>query len=322
MLKVILTNSAPLSQLFRFSARLAESLGSLAGIYYLVRALDPKGSGRATITLESASSLLQRSPLTIRSYIHNALKTGIFHAIQSEGQGRYYIHYTAEFKLCLQKGIGYGAISRAPLHRISQLKYLAAEATAEAIQKKSLHHAAKQVSKLDDDGLKVPDLDFIFTEAIGSDQSMGRGILGVGKRCLYLDSSLVPVGGKQETIANALGRCRATINRRLSHAYRLKRGIPPIEKKQLAIKSPMPTRALPLIREEALISGDLTEFNQAQRHFVQTVSGRIGLFMAHTNIYNCVDIELTRQKHKRSKLSKAFALKKLKKSETAGTSVS
>jgi hypothetical protein len=322
MLKVILTNSAPLSQLFRFSARLAESLGSLAGIYYLVRALDPKGSGRATIDLETASILLDRSRKTVRSHIYLAFKRGLFSYIESKGQGRYFVRYRAEYKACLEREIGYGAISRAPLHRISQLKYLAAEATAEAIQKKSLHHAAKQVSKLNDDGLRLPDLDFIFTEAIGSEQSLGRGILGVGKRCLYLDSSLVPVGGKQETIASSLGRCRATINRRLSHAYRLKRGIPVIEKKQLAIKSHMPTRALPLIREEALVSGDLTEFNQAQRHFVQTVSGNIGLFMAHTNIYNCSDIELTRQKHKRSKLSKAFALKKLKKSETAGTSVS
>jgi hypothetical protein len=319
---VILTNSAPLSQLFRFSARLAESLGSLAGIYSLARAIDTRGSGHATIDLESASTLLARSRKTVRSHLYLAAKQGLFSSIESKGQGRYFVRYRAEYKLCLEREIGYGAISRAPLHRISQLKYLAAEATAEAIQKKSLHHAAKQVSKLNDDGLRLPDLDFIFTEAIGSEQSLGRGILGVGKRCLYLDSSLVPVGGKQETIASSLGRCRATINRRLSHAYRLKRGIPVIEKKQLAIKSHMPTRALPLIREEALVSGDLTEFNQAQRHFVQTVSGNIGLFMAHTNIYNCSDIELTRQKHKRSKLSKAFALKKLKKSETAGTSVS
>ena len=318
---MIISNFKPLSQLFRFSARLAESLGSLAGIYFLVRGLDKPGSGNISITLQQASEYLERSPSTIRAYIHKALRNGVFQRVQNDGNGKYHIHYTSDVKLCVSLGIGLGAIARAPMNRVSNLKFLAAEATAEAIQKKSLHHAAKQISKTNSDK-RIPDLDKIFTQVIGSEKSAGRGYLGMGTRCLYLDSSFVSVGGKQETIADSLDRCRATVNRRLSNTYRLNRHLPLLQKRQLAIASEMPTRALPILRDEALMSGNLDEFNFAQRHFPKNVNGHLNLFQAHTNIYNCSDIELTRQKHKRSRLSRAFALKKQKSSETAGTSES
>lgn len=289
----------------RFSANLADTLGSGAGIYYYVRFIDKEGQGWATIDLNSAATALDRAPKTVVGQIYRAKQKGLFYRAYKQADGSFFVQYKSDVKLCKEYGIGFGAIASIPLAQLPNLRYLAADATLEAIQKSSIAKA-QQLSKTNQDDRRVLDLDRLFADFPSSVKSRGTGILAIGRRCVYLSEQIVPVGGKQVTAATCLDRSRSTIQRRLNNTIRSNRNVPPIQKAQLAVRTKIIPKAIDSFKTIALETSDLDLFHESRRYFIQTVDGKNQVFYACTNVYNSDCIELSRQRNKRRRLKKAI----------------
>ena len=302
----ILPQSFPNPQPYlRFSANLSDTLGALSGIYYYVRFLDKEGKGWVVFDADDAATALNRAPKTIVGQIYRAKQKGLFYKAEKRSDGLFFVQYKSDVKLCHQYGIGFGAIASIPLAQLPNLKYLAADATLEAIQKSSIAKA-QQVSKTNQDDRTVLDLDRLFADFPSSAKSRGAGILAIGRRCVYLSEQIIPVGGKQATAATCLDRSRSTIQRRLHSTIRSNRGVPPIQKAQLAIRTKIIPKAIDSFKTIALETSDLDLFHESRRYFIQTVDGKNQVFYACTNVYNSDCIELSRQRNKRRRLKKAI----------------
>ncbi len=285
----------------RFSANLADTLGALSGIYYYVRFLDKEGKGWAILNIDSAATALNRAPKTIVGQIYRAKQRGLFYRAYKQADGSFFVQYKSDVKLCLEHGIGFGAIASIPLAQLPNLKYLAADATLEAIQKSSIVKA-QQLSQTNQDDRRVLDLDHLFADFPSSAKSRGSGILAIGRRCIYLSENILPVGGKQATAATCLDRSRSTIQRRLNNTIRSNRGVPLIQKAQLAVRTTLNPRTIDSLKTIAMETSDLDLFHESRRYFVQTVDGKNQVFYACTNVYNSHCIELSRQRNKRRRL--------------------
>ena len=301
----ILPQFSPNSQphYLRFSANLADRLGSGSVIYYYTRFLDTEGQGWTAIDINSAATALNRATKTIIGQIYRAKQKGLFYRAYKRSDGLYFVQYKSDVKLCFEHGISFGAIASIPLAQLPNLKYLATDATLEAIQKSSIVKA-QQLSKINQDDRTVLDLDRLFADFPSSAKSRGSGILAIGRRCVYLSETIIPVGGKQVTAATCLDRSRSTIQRRLHPTIRANRGVSPIQKAQLAIRTNLNPQTIDSFKTIAMETSDLDLFQESRRYFIQTVDGRKQVFYACTNVYNSHSIELSRQRNKRRRLKK------------------
>lgn len=288
---------------FAFSAHVAEKMRALAGIYYLARALDLEGKGYSYIDLDAAAAALGKSPKTIYAHLYKACRDGYFWAVQKRFDGSFFVKYKSEARICSHFGIGLGAIARAPFSALKYIKFLIADASVEAIQKTSTIAARHQVSSNNDETRRPVNLDQLFGEWQTCEESRGGSpCLAVGERFTYLASTVIPVGGKQETAAHCLGLHRSTMQRRLSKSYRESRGVDDIDSTQLAIRTDVTPDSLAMMRELTASHADCELAQDANRHFCQTINGVPMVFYACCNVYNSHYVELTRQRHKRKKL--------------------
>ena len=292
---------ATITPQFTFSAALADKMGALAGVYYLVRKLDD-GSGWIRIRLNEFEMLLGKTRQTIMANLYEGQRRGYFWSIRKVNQSEYLVRYKSEARICQQLGIGLGAIARAPLSRIRELKFLATEATAEAIQVKSIKKAKQQISD-DKSDIPIVQLESIFQNGQPCVNSRGAtGVMGKGKRITYLRDGVALIGGKQATIAQSLDRHVSTIQRRLDNGYRGDRYIATIHKTQLAQLTDIPPSQLSSIQQECRGICDIELNHEASRLFIQTIDGNPLVFRASCSVYWNEDIELTRQSHKRKRL--------------------
>lgn len=292
-------------QYFTFSAHLAEGIGALSGVYYYARALDIEGKGYSHLDLDEAARLLGKSRSTIYAHLYKARRDGYFWDMQKRTDGKFFVKYKSEARICAHFGIGLGAIARAPLSALRHIKFLIADASVEAIQKTSTIAARQQVSSNKDETRRPVNLDQLFGEwQTCAETRGGSACLAVGKRFTYLSSAVIPVGGKQETAASCLGLHRSTMQRRLSKSYREARGVEDITSTQLAIRTDVTPCSLAMMKDLAASHSDCELTQDANRHFRQTINGEVMVFYACCSVYNSHYVELTRQRHKRKKLRK------------------
>lgn len=258
-------------------------------LWYYLRSLDPSGSGWGEFSLEAAAQFFDRSIYTIRRWLKWGDELGLFRARIKLGN-RYRVYYSSLVKVCLRLEITHlGAIAQVEDTRLAELKFAATEAIALRLQNQSRF---KEMSNHPEDVReKVIDPDQI----ISSDLGLGA-ILTRSGRFTFLKNNTFAVGASQKLLGWNLNRHPATVQRRLSDAYRRKRGIAPILKTQLVAPP----------RTESYGTGEKPAPSKVRiipgQRIIRT---KLGVFRLAPNIYKAEDLELTPGYSTRSRLSKA-----------------
>lgn len=299
----MIANFPQLTQQFTFSSSVLELMGGLAPIYYAIRYLDKPGTGELLVSTEVLASLIKRTEGTVINQLYRLKQAGYAWQAHKVSPGIFKVSYKSETRILGNHGIrNLGTCARTSIIYLPHWRQLSTQAVAESLQKVTLHKAGVEVSKSTGSNLRVPDIDTLFVDWLGSQKSRGFGHLATGKQCIYLSEQFVPIGGKQATIAEQQGLSLSTIKRRLGKNQPI--GAPPLEKHQLAIRSPLTEKIIENMKLAAIETSDLNLFQEAQRYFVQSINGVRQVFYACTNVYNALCIELSRQRHKRFKLKK------------------
>ncbi|MEB3214443.1 MAG: hypothetical protein VKL39_24055, partial [Leptolyngbyaceae bacterium] len=209
------------------SSRLADQMGALAQVYYLARWFDSidavgrakAGSGKSEFTIDIAAAILGRSPGTVRKNLYAAHRLGYFHSIIIS-RGHVVIYYASEARIGGRMLLSeLGAIARIDLAKLKDLKIVATEAHAEALQKSS-EHKAKKACKQQDGGLprKFVDKETLLGPVGKTGYKNWRGRTNViwrGNRFTFVNEQFALYGASQDSIGRSLGRSSRTIQRRL-----------------------------------------------------------------------------------------------------------
>lgn len=261
-------------------------------LWYLLRAIDKKGSGSATINLNDAAKILQISLPSVRRRIKAGLDLGLFGGVLKVGVGQVRIFYKSLSSVCTTLGItDLGACWDADISEIPYLKFGATEAEALKLQNQSQYVENRRKKKGSFSRLLSP-------KEMTSFDLCQRQILFRRGRVTFLKRTANFYGGSQERIAYDGGRHVSTIQRRLSDGYRHRHGLERITKTQLAVppktfKQDIPGRP------------PITSYYPGQ-HLI-TVP-HLGKFRLTCNIYS-IDIELQSKRYARAKIKRSIKQK-------------
>ena len=323
-------NNSQLQPTTIVSSSLADSMGSLAKLYYLVRMLDQQGSGWVTLHPDYAAHVLGVQPSTIRKNISLAKLRGYFYnVIWNRDKRSFSIRYKSDVKIAQQIGLeNLGALVRVALYELPLLKFVATEAHAELMQNASIYHAKQELKRLKRRGprkyanLRVQSIEDIFRLKLMTptrqypdkeSRSALRDKVGVpvpqenpcaeqveyrSERYLFVRQNFRLIGASQEGIGKSLGRSSRTVQRRLSNSYRKSRSLPKINKLQIAQNTGEGDRDWKAIRSFYHSEMDTQGVEYAQRRF----NHKKQTYMAGCNLYY-LNVELVRQKWKRFRLT-------------------
>lgn len=274
--------------------KLTNFLGKVAGesavkLWYWLRAIDTRGSGKAYLSIETACKFFNRSKRQIKRYLADGVRLGFFRATYAIRADVILVYYTSTIKVALALGLrNLGAIAQVPIQEINNLKRTATKIAVLANQRASEY--CQKSKKLA--GTIIDPADALKPSGIAS-----GGILFRTRRYLIVKASAQLVGGSQKTAAKKLGRSQTTV---CSHLADLS----PINKLQIAV-------------------ADRRNWMDWNRNVLDH-KPQLGLFKledfpfplkVHTSIYRFPEIELVPQKYLRAKFN---ALAKIKRRNKHG----
>lgn len=189
----------------------------------MARTEDTQGSGKATLNLEFCVKFFEVSKRTLFRWINSGVSLGFFRGIRYLSANIVQVYYVGAIKLAKALGVqDFGAIVRAPIEALKDLKKSASIATLLLNQKRSVYQAGRKK------GLgQVVDIPKLFKPT----SALGIGAIARTARYIYLSDKVQLVGGSQKKAAWELSRHESTIQRRL-------KGISPANKRQLAQTKP------------------------------------------------------------------------------------
>ncbi|MFB6283743.1 MAG: hypothetical protein ABEK59_07395 [Halobacteria archaeon] len=162
-----------------------------------------------------------------------------------------------------------GGFSFVPVEDFPDLHLIATELVAEGYQRATFEAARCEANRAKTT-LYSPD-------TLVNPKSLRPGSLDLcGSRWVLLTEQTQTYGISQKRIAELLGKSEVTVRKHLSHGYRRRRGLRPIQKRQQALPTELTPADLEIARSKKGIG--LIEQN---RHFV--TEGRV--YRAFTNIY-------------------------------------
>lgn len=262
--------------------------GSAAiSLWYYVRALDSKGSGCATFALEDACKLLGKGKSTVKRYLTNGLRLGLFRSY-STSDDHVRVFYSSLHEVAIRCGLeSFGAVAELEIDQLKNLKFWAIQLEAQNLQNQSRFQARnaggmkRKVAK-PENVLPSPSLDSQPSQE-GSKPGV-RTRLHVSDRYCFMHHSFVEFGASQKTVSSRAGRHKSTVQRRLDNQYRRERGIPSLLKRQVAIE----VEPEELIRLTGSDSAEEFNFHKSQSldfevHRLFLSGGRV--FKPVSNIY-------------------------------------
>lgn len=286
----------------RLHSIIADRVGSISKLWYVCRALSD--NGKATFSISDISNTLEVSERTVRKWLYQGKKGGLFRAYIRE-KDRVTVYLQSLLHVCINYGISnWGSTAEILVSDLKTLKLQATEITAQALQASSIN-AAKQ--KYINSGyknffkkLKSPEKIFAMVDSyiesktdINLDNTPSElctgvnGFIQITKKLgsvitMLTDYSFLKYGCSQSGIAAKLGRHPSTIKNRLRKSS--------IKKVRLAITSKDNFIDRELMREE--YSTDLGKF------FIKDGL----LYKLHTYIYEPLHT-LTSMRRRRSELN-------------------
>jgi transcriptional regulator with XRE-family HTH domain len=205
--------------------------------WYAARSLDRTGEGRVAFRLTELATALNVSIPTLKRYLKQAHNQGYFRSLHKVG-GEIEVWYASLFDVALRLGLReLGAVTElnvADLNR-SYIRVVATQLDAERCQRSSMHLAKKSVPNSQRGRIFNPK-DILEPRKTLSHCSRGATVLFIGKRCVFVNDDVIPVGVSQKKLAELSERSISTIQRRLSNQHRRKRNLPTVLKRQVVQK--------------------------------------------------------------------------------------
>lgn len=241
-------------------------------LWYACRAIDQSGSGRVQVAIADLVDAIGVSIATIRRYLQDGKRLKFFRHART-AQGIVTLFYASTVQVCAANGLeSLGAVTEVAIGELKNLKAIATQAEAQKLQQASFHKARKGQKR------PLPTADELIPSSAKSHPRKRSGASGrvvqTSKRFLFVNEDFVLFGGSQGTTAKNLGRSPRTIARRLSNRDRTDKGLPILERRQLAIVCSLTdTQRIDAIR----LSGD--------RSLKHVFSASIGAIVPKCNIY-------------------------------------
>lgn len=206
-------------------------------VWYAMRALDVCGSGRVKFLVPDLAASLRVSVPTLKRYLRQALGLGYLRSL-CKHQQTVEVYYASLFDVALRLGIeDLGAISEIDIGVLnrSYIKAVATQLDAERYQRASMHLARRDTPRAQRGRILNPN-QILAPQSPSSHCSRGENVVFVGRRCLFVDADVIPVGVSQDYLAERSQRSISTIQRRLSNKHRAKHDLPRLLKRQVARK--------------------------------------------------------------------------------------
>lgn len=210
-------------------------------LWYYSRSLDSQGSGWAAFSLKSACELLGRGKSTVKRYLTNGLRKGLFRSYTTTGDA-VQVYYSSLHEVAIKCGLeSFGAVAELGIDQLKNLKFWAIQLEAQNLQNQSRFQARnaggmkRKVAKAEN-VLPSPSSD---SQPLKEGSKPGvRTRLHITSRFCLMHHTFVEFGASQKTVAKRSGRHPSTIQRRLDNQYRRNRNVPTVLKRQIAIEEP------------------------------------------------------------------------------------
>jgi transposase len=259
----------------------------VVNLYHLARAIDNEGNGYATLNIHSISKLFQRSEQTVKKWLVQSNAIGALKVVWTRGR-EVRVKYLALTKLCCKLGLrDLGAIVEILGSDLPNLKAHCIQSQLQANQEQS-RYAAKQALPKD---MKLADVDDVLLPQ--SRKCRGLEVKqNPSGRCCFVNDAFPLFGASQNLTASKLNISDRTVRRYVSAAYLKKKGLKPLQKKQIVQTRP----------EYDRIRHHISEGESYPRFFMR--DGKA--FKAHCNIYER-QFDLRSCRRARSRLKNAVA---------------
>lgn len=248
-------------------------------LWYFARGRDSNSCGKNNFSLDEAASILKKSPNTIRKYLVNGKRIGIFRHYSIRGN-LCSVYYTSVNKVASVLNLdSWGVSVKIQLEQLCNLRFHILEGIVKAASQWGLHAA----STMSTQGNIQKTVRAVHT-------SLGRlGVLGQ-REFVFLNSTHQSYGSSQAKFKEVLGVSIRTINRNLSALTRLAKQLLPIPRVQICIHDPI---------YDCVFLGRDTESMSALKLIHPPGSTRT--YRLYPCIYQTSDIELVNQRWARRK---------------------
>ena len=242
----------------RFPASLYSYYGHPMKLWVLARAKDGKGAGRAVLRMAEVRGLVKRSTSTIRRWMAEGIKKGLFSArtFNQDGECFIEIYYASKEKACFGAGrLDLGTVGLINIKEdLEALHVVATDIIALGIQRRSRHAQYQEQVKKASQRLGVAE-EFAEKKAVKPlpperlghpcENKMAR-VLWSDDRFVFGSEGLAAYGASLETIAGERGLSVRQSNRHLVSSYReapspvwgFRDGVVPIQKRQIVQRLP------------------------------------------------------------------------------------
>lgn len=284
------------------SSLLAEALPSGGELWWYCRGLDRAGSGRVVLNFAQTAEALGLAYGTVCRWFKSCVHHGLF-AVLSRKHGQAVVMLRSLQKAKAAFSVGdVGGCGEVELSQLRNIRYHATALQVEHAQRQALYAAMVGSASSFEGKVTGQDLNQLEQALIAPvferSQSFEWGaekrsasITWVGERCLFVRPDYLFSGVSQGSVGKSLDRVQRTVSRRLSPAARVKRGLPTIERRQIARQDLDQSFAIAgLSLDEVGVDADLVE--NTRRHFL--CSNR--LWHSECNVY-WVPVQLLRKRH-------------------------
>lgn len=283
-------------------------------IWYVLRGLDPKGSGKAEAQIETILELVDRKLSTVYEWLRDAKKAGALRSWRIEN-GLLTAYYTSLPKLCERLELeDWGAVGEVPLEKIKELRSVAVEVETQSQQEKSEFASKAVLKRRERETVKfytpkdlIDQEDEPWRGASALQSSLKATFVFRGPYKIFVGEAFVPYGASQAAIAAAVNCSDRTVRRHLEGTA----------KKQLVQSKPAYSLITTALKHGGIYGGDeetyLTQTAKGQRLFERNgmtsarregghpvSGGRIFEYFGQSWIYRCnlyqLDHQLTTMK--------------------------
>lgn len=219
------------------------NVGPLGAFWCYLRGLDKQGSGIVQFNLSDVAAAIKKSVGSIRRWLQKSEARIFFRAIEIVN-GRCKIVYRSLFQVCVRLGIDSpGACIEAEASEFHGLTELATQAEAQLLQQQSSWQAMKQHKS----AVVFPEVVLAPCQSMGSrkpkkhdsaNRRVQGSILFRGERCTFVSSDFITFGASQAGIGKRTNRSDRTVRARLSNSRRDRKGLTPLNRRQLAKQVP------------------------------------------------------------------------------------
>jgi hypothetical protein len=214
----------------KIHSALADAAKAPIKLWYMLRAIDIKGSGQVVFSINAAATALAVTRRTIKNYLATAPKY-MFRQVQKLDKDTYRVYYGSAVRVAVNTGCTtFGSVAYATTKELVRLRVSATEITAQAAQAASKFKAYLEQKNFAGAGTARRPLnpetlfDNLDQAVVDPSSSLCKGALGFNHahRTLFVNQGFIAYGASQQLTADRLKRSKATVQRRLKDTERVR----------------------------------------------------------------------------------------------------